>query len=52
MDSPSKIDEHLYLGSEWNASNLDELRRNGYNELCFLIQTKFFLEFRNDILKN
>ncbi|XP_043940111.1 protein phosphatase Slingshot homolog 3-like [Protopterus annectens] len=29
MDKPSKIFDHLYLGSEWNASNLDELQRNG-----------------------
>ena len=29
MDSPSMIFEHLYLGSEWNASNLEELRANG-----------------------
>ncbi len=29
MDSPSLIFDHLYLGSEWNASNLEELRQNG-----------------------
>lgn len=30
MDSASEIlDEFLYLGSEWNASNLEELRQNG-----------------------
>uniref|UniRef100_H3AI92 protein-serine/threonine phosphatase n=1 Tax=Latimeria chalumnae TaxID=7897 RepID=H3AI92_LATCH len=29
MDTPSKIFEHLYLGSEWNASNLEELLCNG-----------------------
>lgn len=29
MDSASKIFEHVYLGSEWNASNLEELRRMG-----------------------
>ena len=28
MDPASKILEYLYLGSEWNASNLDELRQN------------------------
>ena len=28
MDSPSQIFDHLYLGSEWNASNLEELRNN------------------------
>lgn len=29
MDAPTKIFEHVYLGSEWNASNLEELQKNG-----------------------
>jgi protein phosphatase slingshot len=29
MDAPTEIFEHVYLGSEWNASNLEELQRNG-----------------------
>ncbi len=29
MDSASRILDHLYLGSEWNASNLEELKKNG-----------------------
>eukprot|EP01137_Pigoraptor_chileana_P014718 Opistho-2@69706 len=29
MDPPSKIFDHLYLGSEWNASNKRELETNG-----------------------
>lgn len=29
LDSPSRIFDFLFLGSEWNASNLDELNRNG-----------------------
>ncbi|CAG5133585.1 unnamed protein product, partial [Candidula unifasciata] len=29
MDKPSEILEFLYLGSEWNASNLDELVEKG-----------------------
>ena len=29
LDSPSEIFDFLYLGSEWNASNLDELKHNG-----------------------
>ncbi|XP_078393847.1 protein phosphatase Slingshot homolog 1-like, partial [Cetorhinus maximus] len=29
MDKPSKIFDYLYLGSEWNASNLEELEQNG-----------------------
>lgn len=28
MDSPSLILDYLYLGSEWNASNLEELKQN------------------------
>lgn len=30
MDAPTEIFDHVYLGSEWNASNLEELQRNGY----------------------
>lgn len=30
MDAPSQIFDYLYLGSEWNASNLDELQKIGY----------------------
>uniref|UniRef100_A0A8C2H0B5 protein-serine/threonine phosphatase n=1 Tax=Cyprinus carpio TaxID=7962 RepID=A0A8C2H0B5_CYPCA len=29
MDRPSEIFEHVYLGSEWNASNLEELQNTG-----------------------
>ncbi|XP_013406761.1 protein phosphatase Slingshot homolog 2 isoform X2 [Lingula anatina] len=29
LDAPSKIFDYLYLGSEWNASNLEELKKNG-----------------------
>lgn len=29
MDAPTKIFDHVYLGSEWNASNFEELQRNG-----------------------
>lgn len=31
MDAATQIFPHVYLGSEWNASNLDELNRNGYD---------------------
>lgn len=30
MDAPTEIFDHVYLGSEWNASNYEELQRNGY----------------------
>ena len=33
MDPASKIFEFLYLGSEWNASNLEELRANGVTHI-------------------
>ena len=36
MDSASKILSYLYLGSEWNASNLDELQDNRLLLLVFL----------------
>ncbi|NXF12367.1 SSH1 phosphatase, partial [Smithornis capensis] len=29
MDKPTLIFDHVYLGSEWNASNLEELQRSG-----------------------
>lgn len=29
LDAPTKIFDHVYLGSEWNASNLEELQKNG-----------------------
>lgn len=29
MDEPSEILDFLYLGSEWNASNLEELQGKG-----------------------
>ena len=29
MDSATQILPYLYLGSEWNASNLEELRLRG-----------------------
>lgn len=28
LDKPSKITDYLYLGTEWNASNWDELLKN------------------------
>ncbi|TNN67295.1 Protein phosphatase Slingshot 2 [Liparis tanakae] len=29
MDSPTEIFEHVFLGSEWNASNMEELQKSG-----------------------
>lgn len=29
MDEPTKVFDHLLLGSEWNASNYEELQKNG-----------------------
>ncbi|GBP48138.1 Protein phosphatase Slingshot [Eumeta japonica] len=33
MDAPTEIFDHVYLGSEWNASNLEELQRNGVGHI-------------------
>lgn len=33
LDAPTEIFEHVYLGSEWNASNLEELQRNGVRHI-------------------
>ena len=33
MDPASKIFDFLYLGSEWNASNLEELKVNGVTHI-------------------
>ncbi|XP_060118061.1 protein phosphatase Slingshot homolog 3 isoform X2 [Heteronotia binoei] len=33
MDWPSRIFDHLYLGSEWNAANLEELQKNNISHI-------------------
>ncbi|XP_048341682.1 protein phosphatase Slingshot homolog 3 isoform X2 [Sphaerodactylus townsendi] len=33
MDRPSRIFDHLYLGSEWNAANLEELQKNNISHI-------------------
>nr|XP_056708223.1 protein phosphatase Slingshot homolog 3 [Euleptes europaea] len=33
MDRPSRMFDHLYLGSEWNAANLEELQRNNISHI-------------------
>lgn len=35
MDAATEIFPHVYLGSEWNASNLEELNKNGYSFTYF-----------------
>nr|XP_033776235.1 protein phosphatase Slingshot homolog 3 isoform X2 [Geotrypetes seraphini] len=40
MDRPSRIFDYLYLGSEWNASNLEELLRNGKLHSKVLVHCK------------
>lgn len=32
MEKPSKIFDYLYLGTEWNAANFEELQRNVSNQ--------------------
>ncbi|GAB5580709.1 protein phosphatase Slingshot homolog 2 isoform X3 [Prionailurus iriomotensis] len=41
MDSPTQIFEHVFLGSEWNASNLEDLQNRGH-----------FSDFRDWVCKN
>lgn len=36
MDTATQIFEYLYLGSEWNASNLEELKLKGFVALISL----------------
>ena len=36
MDTATQIFEYLYLGSEWNASNLEELKLKGFVALSSL----------------
>ncbi|XP_076867413.1 protein phosphatase Slingshot homolog 1 isoform X2 [Brachyhypopomus gauderio] len=38
MDKATPIFDHLYLGSEWNASNLEELRHNGIGYILNVTQ--------------
>ncbi|XP_067910881.1 protein phosphatase Slingshot homolog 1-like isoform X2 [Heterodontus francisci] len=40
MDKASLIFDHLYLGSEWNASNLEELQSTGKNHSKCLVHCK------------
>ncbi|XP_073419493.1 protein phosphatase Slingshot homolog 3 isoform X3 [Dendrobates tinctorius] len=40
MDRPSEIFPYLYLGSEWNASNLEELQKNKRKGTCVLVHCK------------
>lgn len=43
MDAATQIFPHVYLGSEWNASNLDELNRNGYAAPTSIYDNYMFL---------
>jgi hypothetical protein len=38
MEPASRIFEHVFLGTEWNASNLDELRRNNVKYIINVTQ--------------
>ena len=50
MDAPSQIFDYLYLGSEWNASNLDELRNNGFVLLSIIVWTYGYSVFNCDLV--
>ena len=41
MDSPSLVFDFLYLGSEWNASNFEELKANGSVNGCAISSPPF-----------
>ena len=41
MDSPSLVFDFLYLGSEWNASNFEELKANGSVNSCSISSPPF-----------
>ncbi|KAG7230284.1 hypothetical protein INR49_024388 [Caranx melampygus] len=40
MDKPSKIFDYLYLGSEWNAANFEELQKNKKSGQAVLVHCK------------
>ncbi|XP_076251695.1 protein phosphatase Slingshot isoform X2 [Rhynchophorus ferrugineus] len=33
MDAPTEIFDHVFLGTEWNASNFEELQKNGVGHI-------------------
>ncbi|KAL4641718.1 hypothetical protein GN956_G10834 [Arapaima gigas] len=47
MDKPSKIFDYLYLGSEWNAANFEELQKNNIGYILNVTREidNFFPEF-------
>ena len=48
MDEPSQILDYLYLGTEWNACNLEELKENGITHvLNCTSEVDSFYEVRN-----
>ena len=34
MDKASHVFENVYLGTEWNASNIEELEANKFGSYC------------------
>nr|CAD7604548.1 unnamed protein product [Timema genevievae] len=40
MDAATEVFDHVYLGSEWNASNLEELHKNGNQGSKVLVHCK------------
>lgn len=45
LDKPSRIFDYLYLGTEWNASNWEELKSNRYACNCCFHHVLNFLFF-------
>lgn len=52
MDAPTEIFDHVYLGSEWNASNLEELQKNGLVFLLLLDNYFYFVTLFSVGLQN
>ena len=46
MDMASEILDYLYLGSEWNACNLEELQSKGYE-----LKISWVFNFKNSLLQ-
>jgi protein phosphatase slingshot len=46
MDSATEVFDHVFLGSEWNASNLEELQKNGYVlEILLIVILELIINF-------
>lgn len=49
MDAATEIFEHVYLGSEWNASNHEELQKNGCVAMSRRRVSNAFVKMQNSL---